>query len=393
MSRLVLLLGDAPDVPVRWASGDDAQLSAAGAAPSVAALAGRLPPHEHLTAILPGERAATRQLRLPVSERQADGAARLALEDALAEPTGGFALAWTPARDGDRLVTAAPREWVEAWLAALQAAGLDPDVLAVDHAALSAEGHDGVVLRERGRVVARLPGGGLTAEEGFALPLIERMARDASLLSVRIGPSGAEIGSESLVLADERALGAFYLASTTRAEPPSFRKGRLAKRRQIAADARGWRLAGALMAACLTLWFAGSVVVGLRHQGAADRLLAEAEAEYRAAFPQSRIIDLRRQAEQRARASGGSAFLPLSAALAGALEETNEAQLTGLTYTPAGQLVAELRYRDFGELERLTGNLRARGVAAAEGASPRRQEDGTFQDQLTLEARPTGAGS
>ena len=385
MSRLVLLLGETPDAPVRWAAGDGAELSAAGTAPGVAGLTGRLPPHEHLTAILPGERAATRDLRLPVSERQTDGAARLALEDALAEPADTFALAWTPARDGDRLVTAAPRDWVTGWLTAMQDAGLDPDVLAVDHAALSAEGHDGVLLRERGRVVARVPGGGLTAEEGFALPLIERLAPDASLLSVRIGPSSAEIGSGSLVLADERALSAFYLASCVRAEPPSFRRGALAKRRKIGAEARGWRLAAGLMAACLCLWLATGAVLGFRHQLAADRLIAEAEAEFLEAFPGSRVLNLRRQAERRASAPGGSAFLPLSAALAGAMEETGETELTGLTYAPSGQLIAELRYRDFGELERLSDNLRARGLQVREGASPRRGDDGAYADQLTLE--------
>ena len=387
MTRLVLLLGDKPQAAVRWATGDGAELQAAGTAPGVAALAGRLPPHEALVAILPGERVATRRLRLPVSERQAHGAARLALEDALAEPADGFALAWTPAMDGDRLVSAAPRAWVADWLAAMLDAGIDPDILTVDHAALGAEGHDGVVLREQGRIVARLPGGGLTADEAFAMPLIERMAGDASLLSVRVGPSGAEIGSESLVLADERALSAFYLAASVRSDPPNFRRGPLAKRRKIGAGARSWRLAGGLMAACLTLWLATSLVSGLRHQAAAARIMAEAEAAYLQAFPGSRILNLRRQAQQRASAPSGSAFLPLSAALAGAIEETGEVALTGLTYTPSGRLVAELRYRDFGELERLADNLRARGVGVEEGTSPRRGDDGAYADQLTLEAR------
>ena len=387
MTRLVLLLGDTPDAPVRWAAGEGTELSAAATAPDLSELAGRLPPYDHLTAILPGERAATRVLRLPVPERQTMAAARLALEDVLAEPADGFALAWTPVRDGSRLVSAAPKAWLEGWLANLQAEGLDPDILTVDHAALSADGHDGVVLRERGRVVARVPGGGLTGADAFALPLIGRLADGASILSVRIGPSGAEIGSESLVLADERALSAFYLASASRTEPPSFRKGPLAKRRKLGEGARGWRLAGGLMAACLTLWLASGVVFGLRHQAAADALRAEAEAAYLAAFPDARIIDLRRQAESKASAPGGSAFLPLSAALAGALEETGQVSLAGLRYTPSGQLVAEVRYADFSELQRLTQNLAARGVAASEGASPRRADDGAYEDQLTLQVR------
>lgn len=387
MSHLVLLFGAASDAPIRWACGDGATLSASGTAPDVAGLAGRLPPHDRLIAVLPGEVAATRRLRLPVSERQTDGAARLALEDVLAEPADGFALAWTPAVDGERLVSAVPRAWLDERLATLSEAGLDPDVVTVDHAALGADGHNGVVLREGERVVAALPSGGLTASEHFALPLIERLAGDASLLAVRIGPSGAEIGSESLVLADERALSAFYLASTTRSEPPNFRRGKLAKRRNVGAQARGWRLAGGLMAACLTLWLISGVIYGLRYQGAADRLMAEAETAYLDAFPGSRILNLRRQAEQRAAAPGGSLFLPLSAALAGAMEETGEITLSGLSYTADGELIADVRYRDFGELERLSQNLRARGLGVQEGASPRRGDDGSYADQITLVAR------
>ena len=385
-ARAVLLLGQTPSQPVRWAVAEGGALSAAGVAASLAALA-PLPPHDDLIAVLPGESCATRRLRLPVPERQAEGAARLALEDALAEPTDRFDLGLTPAdAEGTRLVTAAPRGLAADWLAALAEHDLDPDVLCADHAALFAQGHDAVVLRERGRLVAALPGGGLTADERFAGPLLPRLIGDASVLSVRIGPGSDKLDTESLVLADERALGAFVLQGLGHHAPPNLRRGALAKRRRVGDRLRSWRLAGGLMAACLALWVATDVIESVRYGRAADALRTEAEMRFQAAFPGTRIIDIERQAARRAAEGGGGQFLPLSAALTQAMSAGGGAvELTGLSYAD-GRLTAEVRYQDFAALDALTTRLRGLGVAAREGAGARRDESGALVDQLVLEA-------
>nr|WP_281373738.1 type II secretion system protein GspL [Parvularcula dongshanensis] len=378
------MMGRTPEAPLRWAVGSDGELGGAGLAQDLAALPDPLPAYDVLCVVLPGERVATRRLALPVrGERQLEAAARLAFEDVLAEPAAGFDLAWSePDPQGKRLVSAAPRDWLETWMAAL--APLDPDLVVVDHAALHADSYDGVVLRERGRIAACLPGGGFTGQEAFAGPLVRRLAGEASLLSVRIGPSGEQIGSESLVLADERALGAFYLTALGQETPPSFRRGRYQKRKERVGVST-WKLAGSLIAACLALWLVGDLFYGLRYAGAASDLRQQAEVRFVEAYPGTRILDLERQARARAQAPGGSTFLPLTAALTAALEEAGSVELQGLTYAQGGALVADLRYSDFGELERLTEALRARGVRAQEGSSPRR-EDGAYVDRLTLEA-------
>ena len=384
--RALLLLGQTPSRPVRWAVAQDGDLIAAGVAPSLAATE-PLPPHDELVAVLPGEVCATRTLRLPVPERQVEAAARLAFEDLLAEPAETFDYAWSSAGpEGTRLVTAAPSGFAADWLSDLAEAGLDPDVLAVDHAALAAQGYEGVVLRERGRVIARLPGGGLTAPEDFARTLLPGLAEGASVLSVRIGPGGEKLDTESLVLADERALGAFVLQGLAQHRPPNLRRGPLARRRRVGEQLRGWRLAGGLMAACLALWVATDLLQAARYGGAARTLRENAESEFAAAFPDARIIDLRRQAARRAGGSAGGDFLPLSASLTEALRSTGEAvELSGLTYD-AGRLTADLRYRDYAQLEALTAALRARGLRAREGSNPRRDETGAYVDRLVVEA-------
>ena len=385
-ARAVLLLGQTPSQPVRWAVAEDGTLSAAGVAASLGALA-PLPPHDELIAVLPGASCATRRLRLPVPDRQAEGAARLAMEDVLAQPPDGFDLAWTAADDeGTRLVTAAPRGLAAEWLGHLAEQDLDPDHLVADHAALHAQGHDGVVLRERGRVVANLPGGGLTADERFAAPLLPLLAGDASVLSVRIGPGGEKLDTESLVLADERALGAFVLQGLDHHTPPNLRRGPLAKKRRVGASLRSWRLAGGLIAACLGLWVMTDVIESVRYGRAATALRTEAETRFQAAFPDARIIDLRRQAARRAGEGAGGQFLPLTAALTQAMSASDgQVELTGLSYAE-GRLTAELRYRDFAALDALTTRLRGLGVATQEGAGARRDESGALVDQLVLEA-------
>ena len=384
--RALLLVGQTPGRPVRWAVAQDGALSAAGVASSLGALE-TLPPHDELVAVLPGETCATRALRLPVPERQVEAAARLAFEDLLAEPAGGFDLAWSAAgADGLRLVTAAPRGLAEGWLADLAEVGLDPDILTVDHAVLAAQGHDGVVLRERGRVIAALPGGGLTVPEDFAASLLPAMTGDATVLSVRIGPGGEKLDTRSLVLADERALGAFVLQGLEQHRPPNLRRGPLARRRRVGDRLRGLRLAGGLMAACLALWVATDLLQAARYGGAARQLRQEAETEFAAAYPNARIIDLRRQAARRAGQSGGGDFLPLTASLTEALRSTGESvELSGLSYD-GERLTADLRYRDYAQLEALTAALRARGLTAREGSNPRRDETGAYVDRLVLEA-------
>lgn len=384
-TRALLLLGQTPSRPVRWAVARDGTLSAAGAAPSLAALE-PLPPHEELVAVLPGEACATRALRLPVPERQVEGAARLAFEDLLAEPVDRFDLAWTPAdAEGLRLVTAAPRGLAADWLSDLAEADLDPDVLTVDHAALAAQGHDGVVLRERGRVIAKLPGGGLTGPEAFVAPLLPTLTGDAAVLSVRIGPGGEKLDTQSLVLADERALGAFVLQGFEQNQPPNLRRGPLARRRRVGERLEGWRLAGGLMAACLALWVGTDLVQAARYGGAARQLREEAETEFAASYPDARIIDLRRQAIRRAGQSGGGDFLPLSASLTEALRSTGETvELSGLSYD-GERLTADLRYRDYAQFEALSAALRARGLRAREGSNPRRDEAGAYVDRLVVE--------
>ena len=383
--RIVLLCGPTPEAPLRWAVGDDADLIAAGGAPSLSALPS-LPGHDELVVVLPGERVATRALPLPVPDRQVEGAAALAFADILAEPVDGFAYAWTPAEEGKRRVSAAPAAWLDGWLAALAEAGLDPDLVTADHAALAQDRYDGVVLHDNGRIVASLPGGGLTAAEAFAGPLIEHLAEDAALLSVRIGPSGEAIGSQSLVLADGRALGAFYLQSLAHRAPANFRRGARAKRRDWNGALKGWGPVGGLMAACLALWLAGDLVTGLRYDAAADRLSERATERFTEAYPGTRILDLERQARSRAGGGSGSVFLPLSAALAAALEDEPGVTLTGLSYDAGGRLVADISYTDFAAAEAVADLLRARGLDATEGSSPQREQDGSYTDRLVLTA-------
>jgi type II secretion system protein L len=383
--RLVLITGRDAEAPAAWASGDVGALEQAGTLPSATDGLDTLPAAEEVVVVLPGEQAAPRRLRLPVKgDRQLAAAAMLAFEDVLAEPAADFHFGWTPAdADGFRLVCAVPRRWLKAWLSVLSP--IEPAVVTIDHAALASPGAEGVLLHAGGRMVARLPAGGMTAEEDVAAPLIDAMAPGAALLSVRVGASGAAIGGDTLVLADNRALGAFYLSALSEAKPPNLRRGAFAPRRHYGGSLKRGRVAGGLLAAVIAIWLGGDLAQGIKAQRAAAALRAEAAEDFSAAFPDTRIVDLERQAERRAVSGGRSLFLPLSAVLLAALENNEGVDLSGLTYDDGGRLVADVRYRDFGALESLTRTIEARGIIAREGANPRRDETGAFVDRLTLE--------
>lgn len=385
MSYGLLILPSDPDGSLRWAVGGGERLQAAGEGASLQEVPPEVRQAESLVVILPGEKAASRRLTLPVKgDRALNEAASLAFEDVLAEPVEGFHFAFGPlAADGTRMVSAVPVDWLTDWMARLAEVGLDPDLVTVDHLAITVEGQPCVMLREGARLVASLPAGGVTAAASLLEPLLGQMADGAKVLSVGVGAQG-ERGD--IALEDGRALSAFYLSGFEVQVPPSFRRGAFRKRRDWRGFAKSWQTAAALVAACFGLWLVNVVADGIRHDRAVAELTRQSTQVFTEAFPGTVVRDLRRQAAQRAAGGGGaSAFLPLSAALAETIEDSQTVQLTGLRFTLEGELIADLTFPDAAALEDLQAELAAKGVTAREGSQLRREENGDFSGQLYME--------
>jgi len=310
---------------------------------------------------IPGENVISRTMRLPMKrQKDLERAAGLALDDALAAPIEDRVLAMGPDVDGIRTVCAVSMALVAEAIEAALVAGLDPDVLTVDHALLPSVDEGQVATFDLGgRFAVRTAEGGFTAERTFA----------ETMLSLRSDLQ--RFGVDPVQFTGEGA--------------PNFRTGSLAKRRPLP-DLRPLALAASLVLAAGSLFLAGSLTEGLRYAGAADRLQAEAEANFSRAYPGQPIVDLERQLSGRRQTNGvASDFLPLAAALAEVIETQETTSLASLSYTDEGELAAELLFSSIPDLEVVTLTLNNQGVIVREGSDTRR-EDGLLVSRLFLRA-------
>lgn len=372
----VITVGATPDDPAILALGAEGEpMHMHGPAP-LADLVPLLRGATSVGVVLPGTEAATRRLSLPVQgERALAAAAALAFEDFLAEPVDGFHFAFGALEaDGSRLVSALPTRVVSEWTEGLAARGIDADILTVDHLALVAP-PTGIVVEGAGAALLLVRAGGLSGDVGFVAALTSALADGQMPTRVVMDDGDAPAALTAR----------HHAALLTPAGVPSFRRGAFAKRRDWVGMIRSWRVAGALMAACLGLWLGNITIEGLRFGGAARTLMKDATTTFTAAFPDVAVRDLRRQAAGRASAGGaGSSFLGLSADLTAAIEESTAVQLTGLSYTDEGELVADLRFPDAAAIERLIGILNGRGVATREEGNLRLEDNGEYAGRLFL---------
>jgi len=386
---LVVIDNDAMD-RFFWCIGEDDDVEAVGHSVSIAGLPRRLLDTEQLVLILPGDAAATRRISLPIRrERALSEASRLEFEDILADSVDAYSFGFSRAdADGFRAVTAYPRDTLEDILSQCLRLGLDPDFVTVDHAVLAQPEAENVVLYDdRGRVIAQLSRGAFSGQASLYGDLLKELlaAEQGNVLVLTTDPSLGLSGAQ--LIEDDTARGRLLLSSLASTAPPNLRRGLFAKQRNWLADAKRWRGAGALMAACLTLWIVNMGLDAVKHRNAADRLYTEAEANFRKAFPGTPIRDLKRQARARQNAAASSSFLYLSVQLATTLQQFDRLSLANIRYTDNGELVAELRFPDATSLEQLKTALQAEGISVREDGNLRRDDDGNFAGRLYLEGR------
>ncbi|GGY52741.1 type II secretion system protein GspL [Parvularcula lutaonensis] len=355
MSLIVFLSPDDPSRALFWI---DQEQGHEGADTPLAALAERVQsnPRASVCLALPGEAALTRSLNLPMKNRRdIERAAGLMIDDQQAAPIEGRVIAFGPATDGKRLVTALPRRTIELGLTAAEEVGLDPDILTTDHALLPAISEGAAVLGLGERSAVRTEEGAFTAEAGFADAVLE----------------GQEI----------RRVG---LKDLDPAQAPNFRTGMFAKRRPMP-DLRPYLLAASLAVIAGAIFLIGSLTEGVRYASAAAEKRDAAETNFARAFPGTPVLDMERQVRNRRVTGPTSDFLPLTAVLAEVLEDQETTFLQSLTYSEDGQLTAELVFASFSDLELVTADLADRGVQIEEGADAR-SEDGAFVTRLFLRA-------
>jgi type II secretion system protein L len=346
---LILLLSPSLERAAAYAFRRPGQPGEAGTDAPLSSLAELLGEKEEVVVLLPGEEVVTRVLALPMKrEGEARKAAALLLEDELAAPMQAPETAFGPLREGRRLTSMVPGLLLADALLQLEEAGIDPDIISVDHAALPVPEEGASVLRLGGSAAVRLKDSAFTAEEAFVEELLSRE---------NAAPHPAE------------------LAAVDSASIPNFRKGKFARRAPLP-DVKPYLLAASLLLAAGLVFLTGSLVEGFRYQSAADEARRAAITSFEAAYPGRPILDLERQLAN-VQQSGGPAsdFLPLVAALTEVLDSQETTFLTSINYRGDGEVAAELVFASLGDLERVVGALEDKGVDAREGSDVRREDE------------------
>lgn len=347
-----------PDVVAAWWNDETGDVGGAMTLDELSQIKG-VAEADRLALVLAGTGAVVRSLNLPMKrQRDAERAARLALQESLAQPIETPVLALGPDTDGVRLAALIDEHALREALSALHAHGLDPDVITLDQALLPApEEGSASVFRWGPYAVVRTEGVAFTAEEDFARELIDA----EGLTPVEVPADG--LATNALL---------------------NFRVGALRKRKPLP-NLRAFRAAASVAVAASLLFLTGTFVEAQRYGSAAKELRAEAERAFSQTFPGTPIIDLERQIQGQARTSASSDFLVLSAVLTDVLEERDSARLRSLTYREDGELTAELSVTAIGDLETIATELSAKGVFVEEGSDVRGQ-DGAFITRLFLRA-------
>lgn len=248
-------------------------------------------PDTWLTALVPGEAVTLLDLpRVAGTDRQLTQALPALVEEQLVAPVESQHLAWWPAGDGGRLgVAAVLRADMDAWLARLRAAGLEPDVLVPDTLALPWRDARPCLLVEAERFVLRLGEAcalagtpaelpGFVAAMGLADPLVQ-----PATWAVADAPAPWPVQRTV-----EHALHA--LAAGERAASENLLQGDYSPRRRTRRLDAAWRWAlGAVALALLTLLVTPLVERQLL-AGAVAQQRAEMQALARRVVPAGRPV-------------------------------------------------------------------------------------------------------
>jgi len=233
---------------------------------------GGLPPpgEAALTFLAPGEDVLLLDIaRPPGSEHQWRHALPFAIEDQVIAPIETQHVAWAIADDPSRLrVAVVARTTLDAWLAPLRAAGLEPDVVLPEALALPWQRGTTSMLVEHGRVVWRLDACRALCGDADELARIHDATGPLATTVFRVGdaPLPAIAGTHR----DVASAAQVFAATDTPAL--NLLQGDYAPRGRVGDARRAWRWAAAFALAALLL---PVVQAGIERQRLATRLAAQ----------------------------------------------------------------------------------------------------------------------
>lgn len=381
---LILLLGESPAAPVRWAFlGPDGirDANTAHGPDALGALARRAESAELVAAVLPGEQVAMRAMPSPPrAASKFKAAAMYLLEDELAESLEGLHIA-VLRREDRGCAFAVKKVLMDDWRDFFDVSGLYPDLMTADFALLDRGTSEGVIVFQPHRIVCAINDQGFAAERPLADGIALSLVADESVESVTaFGDAETErfdAGETPMTWgggADDVTLLSLYAEGALSGDAANLLQGAYRKRRDWRGAIAPWRRAAMLAAACLVGLVTATVADAARSSRLADRLDREALAIHREAFPEAANINPRDHARRvLSTRTAGPAFLALTAEIADSVDDDGRIQVDRIRYNAArNEFAVNLSFSDINDLETLKSQLGARGVAVREAGGVRR---------------------
>lgn len=384
--RLLLLLGAAPEAPLRWGRFHERRLVEGGWLESVADVIGLAPGAGHaeqVVAVLPGEQVACRRTAaLARSAAKARAAAAFIMEDELGESADNLHVSVAPAVKGG-LAVAVKRSIVEGWLAALAGTGVEPDILTADYLVVMPPAGDATVIFEAERVVAAVDGVGFATELDLFTPLAPRFFASPPARIEAIGDAGlrrllpVESDIDWLGAADDARVLAFYGSALAEGSPPNLLQGSFVRKRAFAPVFAPWRRAAMIAASAVAVFLIGVIAQGVRAERVAGEWTKAALEIHAARFPDEVAADpVAHAREIMARSGGGSSFLALASRFAEAVEKHDAIAVDRIRFNAANsEFVATVRSKSDAGIDELKATLETLGVTTQDNGGYRRSGD------------------
>lgn len=350
--------------------------------------------------LIPGTDVTFTEAEVPTQSRQrVQRAVPFALEDQLADEIEDLHFVIGPRTDsGAYPVAVVRREKMDAWLAALMSADLNPQLMLPDVLSVPlVAGGWSLLLDSDIAVLRNGPWSGYAMEADLLPALIQIAADDdetpdaihcytctpvrSSILdAIRIIDEGCE---EDVM----QVLASGYTGS----EPMNLLQGDYSRSEQLSRLLKPWRASAALLVAGIVLYLAQLGIEYAQLEKVRTALATEMEQVYRGAFPDSRkVVNPAVQMKQKLAAllgeqgKGGTGFLTLLSKAGSVLHIEKGIEISGASFRD-GRLDVEVQATDLQTLDRLKQQLIAKGGMKVEIQSATASAGSRVQGRLRIQ--------
>jgi general secretion pathway protein L len=350
--------------------------------------------------LVPGTDVTLTEARVPTQSRQrVYRAVPFALEDQLADEIETLHFVVGPRADsGLYPVAVVRRECMDAWLAALTAANLQPQLMLPDTLAVPRSGDAWSLLLDADVALLRSGPWSGFAMETELLPALLQLASGGEetprvLHCYTCTPARAGFPATIRMVDEgcEEDVMQVLASGVAGSEAINLLQGSYSRSEQLSRLWKPWRATAALLLVGVILHMAQLGTEYYRLDKARATLAAEIEQVYRAAFPDARkVVNPQAQMKQkltalrRLQGKGSADFLTLLAQAGGVLHLEKGVDINGVSFRD-GRLDVEVLATDLQTLDRLKQQLVARGGLSVEIQSATASAGSKVQGRLRIQ--------